>query len=106
MDVNFCKLKQKDVISLNDGKNLGKVCDITFRYPENTVVGITVTGGKGFRFNRAEQFIPIAAVVKIGDDAVLVKTAPKGEGGKIPPPCPPQPPCPPSGGRRSFDEYE
>ena len=52
MEFTFSQLKQKDVINLTDGKNLGKVCDITFSYPENNVLGITVTGCKGFRFSK------------------------------------------------------
>lgn len=110
MEFNFSHFKQKDVISLSDGKNLGKVCDITVSYPENNFTGITVTGCKGFRFSKQEIFIPIKQVVKIGEDAVLVRT----EREKCPPPEPPRPPkrppnncpppCPPD--RRSYDEYE
>ena len=96
MEVAFSKLKQKEVISLSDGKHLGKVCDINFSFPENCVLGITVTGCKSaFKFSRQEQYIPIKAVVKIGEDAVLVNTQPpKG----APPPPPPN--------RRSLEEYE
>lgn len=106
MKVEFKKLKQKDVINLTDGKNLGKVCDLTFTFPEGKVEGFTVTGGKGFRFSKSEQFIPLSQVKKIGKDAVLVNVNKDGE--KKEPchnnpcqPCPP--PCPP---RRSLDEYE
>ncbi len=114
MEVNFTALKQKDVINLNDGKNMGKVCDLSFTFPENDVLGFTVTGCKGFRFSRQEVFIPIKQVVKIGKDAVLVKFGddkpdrpPKPN---CPPPCPPNncpPPCPPPRhDRRNYDEYE
>lgn len=121
----FSDLKKKDVINLNDGKNLGKVCDITFTFPENNVQGFTVTGCKGFRFSKQEVFIPISAVTKIGQDAVLVKLGKEGKpeppcpphNGDCPPPnCPPPNNCPPwQGGnppprppqpRRSYDEYE
>ena len=117
MEVNFTALKQKDVINLHDGKNLGRVCDLSFTFPENNVLGFTVTGSKGFRFSRQEVFIPIQQVVKIGQDAVLVKVGddkhdrpPKPPKPDCPPPCPP--PCPPNNcppprpGRRSYDEYE
>lgn len=120
MEVNFSDLKQKDVINLNDGKNMGKVCDLSFTFPENNVLGFTVTGCKGFKFSKQEVFIPIKQVVKIGKDAVLVKF---GEGPDRPPkppkpdfpPCPPNncpPHCPPNNcppprpDRRSYDEYE
>ncbi len=116
MEVTFSDLKQKDVINLNDGKNLGKVCDLTFSFPDNNVTGFTVTGCKGFRFSKQEVFLPISCVVKIGDDAVLVKFG-KSENPQpkppqkpsCPPPCPPCPPpspCPPPHNRRSYDEYE
>lgn len=124
MEVNFSSLKQKDVINLHDGKNMGKVCDLSFTFPENDVLGFTVTGCKGFRFSKQEVFIPIKNVVKIGQDAVLVKVG--GKDGKddkhdncppprtpkpdCPPPCPPNncPPNfpPPKPNRRSYDEYE
>lgn len=117
MEINFSQLKQKDVISLADGKCLGKVCDVALCFPENRVKGIMVTGGKTFRFLRQEQFLPVSAIVRIGEDAVLVNYDPKEAGGQkcpppqaqFPPPPPPQPPFPPPQPpqpRRNFDEYE
>lgn len=114
MEQTFSDLKKKDVINLTDGKNLGRVCDITFTFPENNVCGFTVTGCKGFRFSKQEMFIPISAVTKIGEDAVLVKLDDKNDKPEkpdkrppkhncCPPPCPPYN-CPPD--RRSYDEYE
>ena len=121
MELTFTQLKQKDVISLTDGKNLGKVCDITVSFPENDVLGITVTGSKGFRLSKQEIFIPIRQVVKIGEDSVLVKMEQRPNCPPTPPPAPPnncppkRPPknCPPNqnpppfpSDRRSYDEYE
>ena len=126
MEVNFSDLKQKDVINLNDGKNMGKVCDLSFTFPENNVLGFTVTGCKGFRFSKQEVFIPIKQVVKIGKDAVLVKFGDDNQGRPPKPPKPDFPPCPPGNrppnclppnncpqncppprpDRRSYDEYE
>ncbi len=126
MEFKFSDLKQKEVINLTDGKHLGKVCDLSFTFPENNVLGFYVTGCKGFRFSRQEQFIPVKCVTKIGEDAILVKI----DGGKPPKPdcppndrrgncrpdcpppnCPPQNFCPPEPNgfyenRRSLDEYE
>lgn len=126
MEQTFNELKKKDVINLIDGRHLGRVCDLTFSFPENRVIGITVTGCKGFKFSRQEIFLPMKSVVKIGEDAVLVKFGeePKPEppnGGNYPPShCPPN--CSPNncspnncrpnsgnfngGNRRSLDEYE
>lgn len=108
-----------DVVSVADGKNLGRVCDLAFYFPEGKIKGFFVTGSKGFRLTKSDVFIPIGDVIKIGEDVVLVKPGkskpPKGD---CPPPCPPQlncpPPCPPNGRppynqpdpRRNFDDYE
>lgn len=116
MEFSFSQLKQKEVVNLGDGKNLGKVCDITVTFPENNVIGITVTGGRGFRLTRGDMFIPVASIVKVGEDTILVKLG--GKDKNPPSGCPPHdcpPPCPPPRGncpprpphdRRSYDEYE
>lgn len=109
MDVIFSELKQKEVINVADGKHLGKVCDISFTFPEGKVLGFSVTGCKGFKFTKQEIFLPLKCIVKIGEDAVLVSFS---ENPTPPPPpnCPPnkgQPYCPPPPqSRRSLDEYE
>lgn len=108
MDVIFSELKQKEVINVSDGKHLGRVCDISFTFPEGKVLGFSVTGCKGFKFTKQEIFLPLKCIVKIGEDAVLVSFS---ENPPPPPPnCPPnkgQPYCPPPPqSRRSLDEYE
>lgn len=117
MEITYSQLKQKDVINLSDGKNLGKVCDITFDFPAKNLIGLTVTGSRGFKLTKQDVFIPADNIVKIGEDAVLIKF---GSGGEKPPkdkcppkrpPCKPEPPCPPPcppcpPDRRSYDEYE
>jgi sporulation protein YlmC with PRC-barrel domain len=129
MEFCYSGLKQKDVITVGEGKNLGKVCDLTFSFPENFIIGLTVTGCRGFKFNRQEIFIPISNVRKIGQDAILVNISPPDSGGSVPPPpkkscsgeknnclssplqngapfnCPPDM-CQPRDSRRSYDEYE
>ncbi len=100
-----------DVVSVNDGKNLGKICDVTFD-SEGRISGFSVTGCKGFRLTKSDQFIPFRNIIKIGEDVILVKE--QQQKGK---PCPPQkgdcpppkPTCPPDCGPRAprnFDEYE
>ena len=99
MELSFQNLKQKDVISVNDGKNLGKVSDISVSFPECSWIGLTVPGCKGFKLtNKRETFIPVSWIVQIGEDAILVKTEhkpPLPPKDKCPPPCPPPPNCPP-----------
>lgn len=109
MEVIFSELKQKDVINLADGKHLGKVCDLTFEFPEGKVCGLSVTGCKGFKFTRQDVYLPLKSIVKIGDDAVLVNLSDERPPQDCPPPKPAPgvcPPPPPQHGRRSFDEYE
>ena len=133
MEFLYSQLKQKDVINLNDGKNMGRVCDLTVSFPEADFIGITVTGGKGFRLTKQDRVIPVNCIVKVGEDAILVKLderennpppkppkrPPKNNcpppnnrppQGNCPPPnnCPPKrPPVQPSPyDRRSYDEYE
>lgn len=97
MELSFQALKQKDVVSVTDGKNLGKVCDVTLTFPESDWLGITVTGCKGFKLtNKKELFIPVRHIVKIGQDAILVKTEDRKDDCKPPKDnCPPPPVCPP-----------
>ncbi|MGN0807457.1 MAG: PRC-barrel domain-containing protein [Candidatus Coproplasma sp.] len=121
MEFSFCKLKKLDVISVTDGKNLGKFCDVTFTLPDGKIKGFTATGCKGIRFTKSDVFIPLSDIVKVGEDAILVKTGEKNKKGKDdkhdcpPDPCrrcpPPDPcehfnPCNPCDSRRSFDDYE
>lgn len=88
MEITFCELKQKDVVSVNDGKNFGKVCNVTLTFPENKVKGITAVGSKGFHLFKQEVYFPVCQIVRMGDDVVLVKSPPsdppqkqpKGEG--------------------------
>lgn len=108
MEVTFSELKQKEVINVSDGRHLGKVCDMSFTFPEGKVIGLTVTGSKGFKFTRQEIFLPIKSIVKIGEDAILVSftdcpPAPPPPPNKGQPHCPP---APPPQSRRSLDEYE
>lgn len=129
MELSFSELRTKEVVNTNDGRRLGKVCDIVFCYPENRVIGIVVPGCKGFAFWKNEQFIDMKNIVRIGDDVVLVNfnMPPKPCGRKLgrgscggnnctppPHPSPPAggfaPSCPPSqprySGGRSYEEYE
>ena len=88
MEHSYNRLKKLQVICINDGKNLGRVCDVLFLYPENKIKGFSVTGGRGFRIAREEQFVPWGQIIKIGRDVVLIKREEKPKG-SCPPPCPP-----------------
>ena len=112
MEFSYTELKQMDVVCVKDGRNLGKVCDLVFSFPEGRVCGFYVTGCKGFRLTRPDIFVPVQSIVRIGEDVIItdVELAPPGEK----PRCrkrgkgtAPAEMCGPSHGqRRSYDEYE
>ncbi len=108
METSFGELKRKEVVNLLDGKCLGKVCDVVFTWPEGKVQGIVVPGGKGFRWGKADLFIDLKCVKKIGVDVVLVeiRTAakPDKKKGKWED-CSPEPSRQPPD-RRDYGDYE
>ena len=82
MELTFSELRAKEVVNTQDGKKLGKVCDIALCYPENKWVGIIVPGGRGFSFKKSELFIDLRHIVKIGEDVILVNIGlPKRQNG-------------------------
>ena len=113
MELKFSDLRAKEVINTQDGRKLGRVCDIALCYPENRWIGIIVPGGR-FSWKKNELFIDLKRIVKIGEDVILVNVGfPKGK------PCDkrghgtPVPPSPtPHGGfhgdgmGRNFEEFE
>lgn len=112
METSFSELHKKEAVNLTDGKRLGRVCDVVFTYPEGKVQGIVVPGGKGFRWGRAELFIDLKCVKKIGIDVILVdiKSAPKPEkrGGRwgAPPPRESSYSGSSASDRRDYSDYE
>ena len=71
MEFSYTAVRRMDVISISDGRHLGKICDLMFDYPSGAVRGFYVTGSKGFRFSRQEVFLPLKAIVRIGEDVIL-----------------------------------
>ena len=79
MELSFSQLRAKEVINTQDGRRLGKVCDIALCYPENRWIGIVVPGGRGF-FRKNDLFIELKNIVKIGEDVILVNVGfPRGQ---------------------------
>ena len=131
MELSFSSLRTKEVVNTQDGRKLGKVCDIALCYPENRWLGIVVPGSKGWGRKKNELFIDLKQIVKIGEDVILVNIGlpRRQEGGKRSfigqnTACPPSnsaqncapncaPPPPRGGGGygaeplgRNFEEYE
>ena len=102
MELSFSQLRAKEVVNTQDGRKLGRVCDVVLCYPENKWLGIVAPNGKPLGFKKNGLFIDLKQIVKIGDDVILVNVGePKPHGCK-PNCCPP----PPYDNRRSFEEYE
>lgn len=99
MELTFSDLRSKEVVNTQDGRKLGKVCDILLCYPENRWLGVVVPGENSFFHKKNELFIDLRNIVKIGDDVILVNIGfPRGERGGhnrknncTYSPCPPAP---------------
>ncbi len=106
MELTFSDLRAKEVINTQDGRKLGKVCDVVLCYPENRWLGIVAPNG-GFSFKKNGLFIELKNIVKVGEDVILVnvglpqKQVKKGLFHTSPSPSPQPPPQ-----RRSYEEYE
>ena len=72
MEFSFSELRAKEVVNTQDGRKLGKVCDILLCYPENRWIGLIVPNGRGFSSRKQELFIDLKNIVKIGEDTILV----------------------------------
>ncbi len=115
MELSYRDLAKKDVINISDGRCLGRIIDMKFKFPQGVIIGIVVPGQRTgiFRcFNRTEIYIDESKIIKIGGDVILVDlkcndtfapsvklNRPSGNN-KIdkPPECPPpcSPACPPA----------
>ena len=104
MELTFSELRAKEVINTQDGKKLGKACDVSLCYPENKWLGIIVPGGRGWGGKKNNLFIDLRHIVKIGEDVILVNVGTACKNGDKRPPTPPRPT--PYGGGRNFEDYE
>lgn len=71
MEYTFKELKKKCVISVSDGKKLGKITDIKITFPQNCVKSFFAENP--FSFCGEKYEIGVCNVQKIGEDAILVK---------------------------------
>ena len=108
MELTFSDLRTKEVVNTQDGRKLGKACDIVLCYPENRWLGIVVPNGKSWGWKKNGLFIDLKQIVKIGEDVILVNVGlPTKQGCRRGNPPPSQDPCCDAGGvRRSYEEYE
>lgn len=75
MELSFCDLKNKDVVNICDGRNLGNINDMIIDSTCGRIIGIIVPSSKNF-FNIFKSnnslFIPYNRICKIGKDIILV----------------------------------
>ena len=83
MEINFNKLKEKDVIGLSSGKNIGRIEDIVFNESGDGVKSFLLTKRtKGFSFKKPETLeIFVKDIKLIGEDVILYNDAPEGDAG-------------------------
>ena len=73
MEYNFSDLKKKKVINVEDGQDLGKICDFILTFPEGRIKSLIVPGKKNAIFCGSELIIPFSCIERIGDDTILVR---------------------------------
>ena len=109
MELTQKELAKRDVINVADGRCLGRIVNMKFKFPQGVIVGIFVPARKNkgiFWFlDRSTLYIDVSKIVKIGGDVILVDIkcgdtcSQSTQVGKTPrppiSPCPPNPPCPP-----------
>lgn len=71
MEISFSDLRAKEVVNTQDGRRLGRVCDVVLCYPENRWIGLVVPSGRGFG-KKQDLFLELKNIVKIGEDVILV----------------------------------
>ena len=72
--MNFADLKNKEIISITNGKRLGFPDDVVLDTETNSINYFVITRTtKLFKKPEREQ-IPFSSVTLIGDDVILVKT--------------------------------
>ena len=69
--------RQKEVISITEGKRMGYVSDVEIDFERGVIEAIIIPGQSRFfgLFGAAEDMrIPWSDIYKIGEDLILVKT--------------------------------
>lgn len=76
MDISFCNLRNKEVVNICDGKNLGNITDIIIDTTCGKILGLIVPSNSKNFFNffksNNDIFIPYNRICKIGKDIILV----------------------------------
>ena len=70
----LCELQSQDIVSVNDGKNLGRIVDVEIN-SDGVVTNILIEKRRFFikLFGSSSQYnITYKEITKIGDDVILV----------------------------------
>lgn len=87
MEISYAELRQKTVVNIVDGKNLGHIIDAIFDDVYGKLLGFVVPSIKrNFFKSNNDIFIPYQNICKIGSDVILVELLPQS----APPPPPPK----------------
>ncbi len=72
----YCKLKQKEVVNIADGRSLGFISDLLIEEGSGQINAIVLVESCGFLglIKPKEFIIPWRNICKIGDDVILVET--------------------------------
>ena len=76
MIITYNDLRDKEVVSVRDGRRLGFVCDIQLETCSGKILAIVLPSGSGYFsvFSRKECLcIPWEQIERIGDDIILVR---------------------------------
>ena len=73
--MRFCCLRQKAVVNIVEGRQLGYISDIEFDECTGKICSVIVPGNCGVKsfFQSKNYVIPWRNIVKIGDDVILVE---------------------------------
>ena len=73
--IKISDLRNRDVVNILDGKNLGNIIDIDLDLDNGKVLALVLPGRvKGFLFTKREEVVvPWQKIVRIGRDVILVE---------------------------------
>ncbi len=85
-NLSYQELKCKQIVDVNEGRNLGHLCDMVFTADAAKALGIIAPFGKRGIFGKGQEiFIPWKCIKNIGEDVIVVDISSLNGGGCRPP---------------------
>ena len=73
-EYSFSELRNKRIINVSDGRELGHLCDIVFSCTGRIICFVAPGKKNFFRFNTNDcVYIPWNCIIKVGEDVILVE---------------------------------